>query len=93
MLILKMIDWEIRTQLFKTDSTIVKRSSLLLIPCVNIASGIKADSLMVQFLYTDLLTGLSDLTSTLTRLGATNQWEECRHCRRQLHIAKVAVNC
>jgi len=42
-----MIDWEIRTQLFKTNSIIVKKSSFLLIPCVTIASGIKADSLMV----------------------------------------------
>lgn len=41
-----LFEWEIRTQLFKTDSNIVKRNSLIWIPCVNIASGIKADSLM-----------------------------------------------
>lgn len=88
-----MIDWEIRTQLFKTDSTILKRNSLLLIPCVNIASGIKADSLMVQFLCADLLTRLGDLPSIVTKLGVTNQWGKYGCCSRQLHNGKVAVNC
>lgn len=88
-----MIDWEIRTQLFKTKSTILKRNSLLLIPCVNIASEIKADSLMVQFLCADLLTRIGDLPSIVTKLGVTNQWGEYRCCSRQLHNGKVAVNC
>lgn len=83
-----MIDWEIRTELFKTNITIVKRNSLLLIPCVDIASGIKADSLMVRFLYTDLLTGLSDLTSILTKLGATDQWGRIQTLQKAVTYCK-----
>lgn len=40
-----MIDWEIRTWLFKTDGTTARRSSPLVMPCGSCAAGIQAGSL------------------------------------------------